>query len=57
MCAQLADMKEARGSLAVVALQGRVYALGGGQPGVNLDSIEVPAPSFLEPRLLLPGCL
>jgi hypothetical protein len=34
-------MHDARGSLAVLALHGKVYALGGGQPQVNLDSIEV----------------
>lgn len=38
--AQMADMIETRGSLAVVALHGKVYALGGGKPGTNLDTIE-----------------
>ena len=37
----MADMHETRGSLAVVALHGKVYALGGGKPQTNLDSIEV----------------
>jgi hypothetical protein len=33
-------MEKVRGSLAVAALDGRIYAMGGGQPGVNHDSIE-----------------
>ena len=43
--AQMADMHETRGSLAVVALHGKVYALGGGHPKINLDSIEVRSPA------------
>ena len=39
--AQLADMHDVRGSLAVLALGGDVYALGGGQPSNYLDTIEV----------------
>lgn len=33
-----------RGSLAVAALDGRIYAMGGGQPGINHDSIEIFSP-------------
>lgn len=38
---QVASMSSARGSLAAVALNGKIYALGGGQPGISLASTEV----------------
>lgn len=42
---QIADMEMVRGSLAVAAMDGLVYAMGGGQPGVNLNSIEIFTPA------------
>ncbi len=42
MCAeQVAPMEFVRGSLAAVALNNKLYAMGGGQPNVNRDSTEV----------------
>ncbi len=47
-------MKEVRGSLAAAALGGKIYAIGGGQPSINLDSCEVFDP---EVNAWLPGPL
>jgi len=42
LCAeQVAPMEFVRGSLAAVALNNKLYAMGGGQPNVNRDSTEV----------------
>ena len=38
-------MEKVRGSLAVAAMDGLVYAMGGGQPGVNHNSIEIFTPA------------
>lgn len=39
------DMDTERGSLAAVSLDGKVYALGGGSPGVQLNSAEILDPN------------
>ena len=47
-------MKEVRGSLAAAALGSKIYAIGGGQPSINLDSCEIFDP---EVNAWLPGPL
>lgn len=42
MCwAQVAPMESVRGSLAAVALDNKLFAMGGGQPNVNRDTTEI----------------
>ena len=43
---QVAPINTARGSLAAVALNGMIYALGGGQPRVSLSSTEIFDPAI-----------
>lgn len=38
---QVAPMEYVRGSLAAVALDNQLYAMGGGQPNVNRDTTEI----------------
>lgn len=38
---QVASMEYVRGSLAAVALDNKLYAMGGGQPNVNRDTTEI----------------
>lgn len=40
-CMQVAPMNDVRGSLAAIALDQKLYAMGGGQPAVNRDTTEV----------------
>ena len=41
----MASMDKERGSLAAVALDGKVYALGGGGPNIQLNSAEILDPN------------
>lgn len=38
---QVASMQYVRGSLAAVGLDNKLYAMGGGEPNVNRDTIEI----------------
>ena len=40
-CVQVASMQYVRGSLAAVGLDNKLYAMGGGEPNVNRDTIEI----------------
>lgn len=42
----MASMRSVRGSLGAVTLGGRIYAIGGGEPGVSLETIEVYDPNI-----------
>jgi len=42
---QMAAMADERGSLGAVALDGKVYALGGGKPKVQLAGVEMLDPN------------
>jgi hypothetical protein len=41
----MASMADERGSLGAVALDGKIYAIGGGKPKVQLDAVEVLDPN------------
>ena len=41
----MASMQDERGSLAVATLDDKVYAIGGGGPGVQLNSVEILDPA------------
>ena len=43
---QMASMRAVRGSLGAVSLKGRIWAVGGGEPGVSLETVEVYDPSI-----------
>ena len=43
---QMASMRSVRGSLGAVTLGGRIYAIGGGEPGVSLETTEVYDPNI-----------
>ena len=38
---QMAPMSAVRGSLGAVSLNGHIWAIGGGEPGVSLETVEV----------------
>jgi hypothetical protein len=42
----MASMRAVRGSLGAVSLGGRIYAIGGGEPGVSLETTEVYDPNI-----------
>lgn len=42
----MADMEEQRGSLGAAAIGGKIYAVGGGRPGYQSETVEV-----LDPEL------
>ena len=42
----MAPMAEQRGSLAAVALDGKIFALGGGRPGVQSKRVEILEPNI-----------
>ena len=39
-------MRSVRGSLGAVAVGGRIYAIGGGEPGISLETTEVYDPTI-----------
>ena len=43
---QMASMRAVRGSLGAVCRGGRIWAIGGGEPGVSLETVEVYDPTI-----------
>lgn len=43
---QAPEMSTVRGSLAAVALDDKVYAIGGGRPGISLETTEIYDPTL-----------
>ena len=45
-CTQAPEMSTVRGSLAAAVLDDKVYAIGGGRPGISLETTEIYDPTL-----------